>query len=154
MGYATTSCTFYLRPPKKAEPTQPAANEVVVSVGEASSVGEVAGTVEAVTVDASDLLIKKSSNSNHEYLFIEDDTEFESDMHEEGINLRAERRTYQKRKRRERIPNDPVEVSLGEVGPNLKFNETKVVDKSLKDKVVRDEPVYCSSDEYSVESDS
>ncbi|PHT72115.1 hypothetical protein T459_22900 [Capsicum annuum] len=129
-------------------------NEVVVSAGEALSVGEVAGTVEAVTVDASDLLIEKSSDLNHEDLFIEGDTKFESDMHEKGIKLRAERRTYQKRKRRERMPNDPVEVPLGEVGPNLKFNEIKVVDKSLKDKVVRDEPVYCSFDEYSMESDS
>ncbi|KAK4723781.1 hypothetical protein R3W88_026560 [Solanum pinnatisectum] len=57
---------------------------------------------------------------------------------EEGeyINLRAERRTYQRRKRRERIPNDHEEILVGEVGPDLGFDETDVVDKSLKGKVV------------------
>lgn len=46
-------------------------------------------------------------------------------MHEEDINLRAGRRKYQRRKRRERIPNDPIEVPIGEVGPDLGFEETK-----------------------------
>ncbi|PHU07675.1 hypothetical protein BC332_24164 [Capsicum chinense] len=86
------------------------------------------------------LLIKKGtkgsmkgigSDSDREDLFVKNDAEFESDVYEEDINLRAERRTCQRRKRRERIPNDPTEVPLGKVGPDLGFEETKIVDKSL-----------------------
>ncbi|KAF3641345.1 hypothetical protein FXO38_21665 [Capsicum annuum] len=127
--------------------------------GEASSAGviaagdEVAAASEAANTDASDFSTENSSDSDHEDLFIKDDTEFESDVHEEDIKLSAERRKYQKRKRREIIPNDPTKVPVGEVGPDLGFEETKIADKSLKGKVVGDEPVYFSFDEYSVDSD-
>ncbi|WMV41463.1 hypothetical protein MTR67_034848 [Solanum verrucosum] len=94
---------------------------------------------------------ENSSESDHENLFNEGEVEYNSDVHEEGINLRAERRTYQRSKRRERIPNDPEEIPIGEVGPNLGFDETDVVDKSLKGKVVGDEPIYCSSNAFSIE---
>ncbi|KAL3360717.1 hypothetical protein AABB24_013923 [Solanum stoloniferum] len=97
---------------------------------------------------------ENSSESDHEDLFNEGEAEYDSDVHEECINLRAERRTYQRRKRRERIPNDPEEIYVGEVGPDMGFDETDVVDKSLKGKVVGDEPVYCSSDAFSVETDT
>ncbi|XP_060178268.1 uncharacterized protein LOC132608224 [Lycium barbarum] len=55
-------------------------------------------------------------------------------------------------KRRERIRNDPREIPVGEVGPDLGFDETATPDTSLKGKVAGDEPVYISSDAYSVES--
>ncbi|PHT40638.1 hypothetical protein CQW23_19492 [Capsicum baccatum] len=121
--------------------------------GEAIDGGEAATTTEGTTIDASYLSNKKSSNSDHEDLFVEDNVEFKSDVHEENINLRSERRTYQKGKKRERISNDPTDVPLGEVSPDLGFNETEIVDKSLKGKVIGDEPVYCSFDEYNVEFD-
>lgn len=63
-------------------------------------------------------------------------------------------RVYQRRRRKKRIPNNPKEVPLGEVGPNLGFDETKVGDKSLKGKVVEDKPMYCNFNEYSVKYDS
>ncbi|KAG5579568.1 hypothetical protein H5410_050195, partial [Solanum commersonii] len=62
--------------------------------------------------------------------------------------------SMKRRKRRERLPNDYDEILVGKVGPDLGFAETDVVDKSLKGKVVGDELVYCSSDAFSVESDT
>lgn len=59
--------------------------------------------------------------------------------------------SYQKRKRTERAPKDPEEVSIVEVGPDVSFHETESVDK--KGKVVGDEHVYCTSDAYSVKTD-
>ncbi|KAM3381915.1 hypothetical protein P3S68_007488 [Capsicum galapagoense] len=126
---------------------------VVTIGGEATAGGEVAATSEVANTDVSDLSTENSLDSYHEDLFVEDDAEFESDVHEEDINLRDRRRKYQRRKRRERIPNDPTEVPVGEVGPDLGFEETEIADKSLKGKVVGDEPLYFSSDEYSVDSD-
>ncbi|KAF3650123.1 hypothetical protein FXO38_17326 [Capsicum annuum] len=100
-------------------------------VSKATAGGEAAATAEAANIDVSDLSTENSSDSDREDLFVKNDAEFESDVYEEDINLRAERRTCQRRKRRERIPNDPTEVPLGEVGPDLGFEETKIVDKSL-----------------------
>ncbi|KAH0722350.1 hypothetical protein KY289_005394 [Solanum tuberosum] len=96
----------------------------------------------------------QQKKSDHEDLFNEGEAKYDSDVHEECINLMAERRTYQRRKRRERIPNDPEEIPVGEVGPDLGFDETYVVDESLKCKVIGDESVYCSSDAFSVETDT
>ncbi|KAH0633538.1 hypothetical protein KY284_036324 [Solanum tuberosum] len=102
----------------------------------------------------SDQSTENSSDSDHEDLFHEDDVEYESDVHEENINLRAEKRSYQRRKRTERVPKDPEEVPVAEVGPDVGFDETEPVDKNTKGKVVGDENVYCSSDAYSIETDS
>ncbi|WMV51736.1 hypothetical protein MTR67_045121 [Solanum verrucosum] len=97
---------------------------------------------------------ENSSESDHEDLSNESEVEYDSDVHEKCINLRAKKRTYRRRKRKERIPNDPEEILVGEVGPDLEFDETGVVDKSLKGKVVSDELVYCSSSAFSVETDT
>ncbi|KAF3639192.1 hypothetical protein FXO38_22806 [Capsicum annuum] len=137
----------------EATPGEASSAGVVTAGGEVAAGGEAATTSEAANTDASDLLTEKSSDSDYEDLFVEDDTEFKSDVHEENINLRAERRKYQRIKRRERKPNDPTEVPVGEVGPDLEFEETEITDKSLKGKVAGDEPVYCSSDDYSMDSD-
>ncbi|KAG5589617.1 hypothetical protein H5410_040131 [Solanum commersonii] len=102
----------------------------------------------------SEYSIENSSESDREDLFNKGEAEYDSDVHEECINLRAERRTYQRRKRRERLPNDPEEIHVGKVGPDLGFDETNVVDKSLKGNVVGDEPVYCSSDAFSVKTNT
>ncbi|KAH0672798.1 hypothetical protein KY284_023885 [Solanum tuberosum] len=76
-------------------------------------------------------------NSDHEDLFNEGDAEYESDVHEENINLRDEKRSYQRRKRTKRVPKDPEEVPVAEVGPNVGFDETEPVDKNLKDNETR-----------------
>ncbi|PHT36482.1 hypothetical protein CQW23_24182 [Capsicum baccatum] len=144
----------YVELENEAAPGQLAANKVVASISEASSTGEAAATAKAATIDVSDLSTENSLDSDYEDLFVEDDVEFKSDMNKEDINLRVEWTTYQMRKKREIIANGLAEVPLGEVGLDLGFNKTKIVDKSLKGKVVGDEPVYYSSNEYSVESDS
>ncbi|PHT34926.1 hypothetical protein CQW23_26726 [Capsicum baccatum] len=123
----------------EAAPSQPTANQVFASFGKASSSGEATATAEATIIDAYDHSTENSSNSEHQDLFVEDDVEFKSDVHEDNINLRAKRRTYQRRKRTERIPNDLEKFPFGEVGPDLGFDETKIVDKSLKGKVVADQ---------------
>ncbi|KAH0712282.1 hypothetical protein KY289_008241 [Solanum tuberosum] len=117
-------------------------------------------TVESVVVEDdfpvldSDQSTENSSDSGHEDLFNEGDVKYESNVHEENINLRAERRSYQRRKRTERVPKYPGEVPGAEVGPDVGFDETELNDKNLKGKVIGDEHVYCSSDAYSVEIDS
>ncbi|KAG5606327.1 hypothetical protein H5410_027819 [Solanum commersonii] len=91
-------------------------------------------TVDPETVLDLDQSTKNSSDSNHEDLFNEGDVEYESDVHEENINLRDERRSYQRRKRTERVPKDPEEVPIVEVGPNVGFDKTEPVDKNLEGK--------------------
>ncbi|KAH0707668.1 hypothetical protein KY285_010368 [Solanum tuberosum] len=93
------------------------------------------------------------ASQNHQDLFNEGDDKYESDFHENNINLRAERRSYQRRERRQRTPNDPEEVLVTEVGPNLGFDETEPVDKNLEGKVVGDESEYCRSDAYNNKAD-
>ncbi|KAG5586558.1 hypothetical protein H5410_046992, partial [Solanum commersonii] len=75
---------------------------------------------------------ENSSDSNHEDIFHEGDAIYESDVHEKNINLRAEKRSYQRRKRTERVPKDPKEVLVAEVGPDVGFDETELVDKNIK----------------------
>ncbi|KAH0677711.1 hypothetical protein KY285_025512 [Solanum tuberosum] len=90
-------------------------------------------TVDPETLVDLDQSTENSSDSDHEDLFNEGDVEYESDVHEENINLRDERRSYQRRKRTKRVPKDPEEVPVAEVGPNVGFDETEPVDKNLKD---------------------
>jgi len=139
---ASTTTTATVEP-ETGTPTQPTFNPTVESVVE-----------DDFSVLDSDQSTENSSDSDHEDLFNEGDVEYESDVHEENINLRAERRSYQRRKRTERAPKDPEEVPVAEVGPDVGFDETEPVDKNLKGKIVGDEHVYCSSDAYSVETDS
>ncbi|PHT93264.1 hypothetical protein T459_01146 [Capsicum annuum] len=84
----------------EATPGEASSAGVVTAGGEVAAGGEAATTSEVANTDASDLLTEKSSDSDYEDLFVEDDTEFKSDVHEEDINLRAERRKYQRIKRR------------------------------------------------------
>ncbi|KAM3284948.1 hypothetical protein P3S67_023747 [Capsicum chacoense] len=82
----------------EAVPGEASSAGVVATGGEAAAGGEVAATSEAENTDVSDLSTKNSSYSDHEDLFVKDDAEFESDVHEKDINLRAGRRKYQMRK--------------------------------------------------------
>ncbi|KAF3662147.1 hypothetical protein FXO38_11335 [Capsicum annuum] len=143
--------TTYVELKNEAAPDKTSSAGVVTAGGETLAGGEAAATAEAASGEASSAGVV-AADSDHENLFIEDD-EFKNDVHEEDINLRAKRRKYQRQKRRERKSNDPKEVSIGEVGLDLGFEETEIADKSLKGKVDGDEPVYCSSDKYSVDFD-
>ncbi|KAF3634878.1 hypothetical protein FXO38_24926 [Capsicum annuum] len=143
----------YIELENKVTPSEASSAGVVAAGGEALADGKAGATAEAANIDVSDLSTENSSDSNHEDLFVEADAEFESDEHDEDINLRDERRTYQRKKRRQRIPNGPTEVPLGKVGLDLEFEETEIADKGLKGKVIGDETVYYRSDEYSMEFD-
>ncbi|MCD7469401.1 hypothetical protein HAX54_008376, partial [Datura stramonium] len=54
-----------------------------------------------------------------------------SDMHEEVRELRDEKMTYQRRKRKERVPHDTEEVPVGEARPDLDFDEIETGKISL-----------------------
>ncbi|KAH0712493.1 hypothetical protein KY289_008452 [Solanum tuberosum] len=139
---ASTTTTATIEPETGA-PTQPTFNPAVESVV----------VEDDFPVLDSDQSTENSSDSDHEDLFNEGDVEYESNVHEENINLRAERRSYQRRKRTERVPKDHEEVPVAEGGLDVGFDENELIDKNLKGKVVGDEHVYCSSDAYSVETD-
>ncbi|KAH0639713.1 hypothetical protein KY285_036299 [Solanum tuberosum] len=140
---ASTTTTATVEP-EIGTPTQPTFNPTIESLV----------VEDDFPVLDSDQSTENSSDLDHEDLFYKGDAKYESDVHEENINLRAEKRSYQRRKRTERVPKDPEEVPVAEVGPDVGFDETKLVDKNIKGKVVGDEHVYCSYDAYSIETDS
>ncbi|KAM3305205.1 hypothetical protein P3S67_012071 [Capsicum chacoense] len=78
----------------EAAPGGASSTDVVATGGEVADGGEVAATSEAANTYVSDLSTENNSDSDHEDLFVEDDAKFESDVHEEDINLRAGRRKY------------------------------------------------------------
>ncbi|KAH0655964.1 hypothetical protein KY285_030846 [Solanum tuberosum] len=51
------------------------------------------------------------------------DEDYDSDVHEEVRELRTEKRYFQRRKRKERVPVDTEEVPIGEAGVDLDVNE-------------------------------
>jgi len=55
----------------------------------------------------------------------DDDEDYGSDVHEEVRELRAEKRSFQRRKRKERVPADTEEVPVSEAGADLGFDETQ-----------------------------
>ncbi|KAK4716743.1 hypothetical protein R3W88_015081 [Solanum pinnatisectum] len=69
------------------------------------------------------------------------------------MELRAEKRSFQRRKRRERVASDNKEVPVGEAGPNLGFDETGIGKVSHEGRLEDDEPYFASSDEDSFELD-
>ncbi|KAK6802252.1 hypothetical protein RDI58_000032 [Solanum bulbocastanum] len=83
----------------------------------------------------------------------DDDEDYGSDVHDEVRELMAENRTFQKRKRNERVQADPEEVPIGEAGPDLGFHETETGKISVEGRLGGDEPYYPSSDVDSFEID-
>lgn len=102
----------------------------------------------------SDHSTKNNFESDHQELFDENKTKYESYVHKEYVNLRAKRRKYQRRKRKERIPNNTKEIPFDEISSDLDFDEIDVVDKNLKNKIAGDKHVYCNSNAFSVELDT
>ncbi|KAG5602796.1 hypothetical protein H5410_034166, partial [Solanum commersonii] len=70
----------------------------------------------------------------------DDDEDYGSDVHEEVRELRVEKRSFQKRKRKERVPVDTEEIPVGEAGADL-------------GRLGGDEPYFASSDDGSFEID-
>ena len=81
-----------------------------------------------LSVKGSDESTDESPDSENGDLTGEDD--YFSDVHEEYIELKNERRKAARRNRRERIPKDTEEVPCGEAGPDLGFDETAEVGKN------------------------
>ncbi|KAG5596508.1 hypothetical protein H5410_037740 [Solanum commersonii] len=79
--------------------------------------------------------------------------DYDSDVHEEVRELRSEKRSFQRRKRREIVPTDNEEVPVGEAGPDLGFDETETGKVSHEGRLGGDEPYFASSDEDSFELD-
>ena len=83
----------------------------------------------------------------------DDEEDYGSDVHEEVRKLRAEKRSFQRRKRKERVPADTEEVPVGEAGPDLGFDETGTGKVSHEGRLGGDEPYFASSDEDSFDLD-
>ncbi|KAH0777147.1 hypothetical protein KY290_008558 [Solanum tuberosum] len=71
----------------------------------------------------------------------DDDEDYGSDVHEEVRELRAEKRSFQRRKRKERVPADSEEVPVGEAGADLGFDETQTDEDEFSDECVESERV-------------
>jgi len=104
-------------------------------------------------VEGSDYSTEDSVESEAELVGDDDEEEYGSDVHEEVRELRAEKRSFQRRKRRERVAADNEEVPVGEAGPDLGFDETGTGKVSHEGRLGGDEPYFASSDEDSFELD-
>jgi len=105
-----------------------------------------------VEEDGSDYSTEESVDTEGE-LVGDDDEDYGSDVHEEVRELRAEKRTFQRRKRNERVQADTEEVPVGEVGPDLGFDKTETGKISVKGRLGGDKPYYPSFDADSFEID-
>ncbi|KAH0666239.1 hypothetical protein KY285_027445 [Solanum tuberosum] len=104
-------------------------------------------------VEGSDYSTEDSVESKAELVGDNDEEEYGSDVHEEVRELRAEKRSFQRRKIRERVAADNEEVLIGEAGPDLGFDETETGKVSHEGRLRGDEPYFASSDEDSFELD-
>ncbi|WMV55026.1 hypothetical protein MTR67_048411 [Solanum verrucosum] len=83
----------------------------------------------------------------------DDNEDYGSDVHEEVMKLRVEKRSFQRRKRKERVPADTEEVPVGETGADLGFDETQTGKISVEGRLEGDEPYFANSDDESFEID-
>ncbi|KAG5619832.1 hypothetical protein H5410_005050 [Solanum commersonii] len=83
----------------------------------------------------------------------DDDEDYGSDVHEEVRELRAEKRSFQRRKRKKRVPADTEEVPVSETRADLGFDETQTDKISVEERLGGDEPYFASSDDGSFEID-
>ncbi|WMV26677.1 hypothetical protein MTR67_020062 [Solanum verrucosum] len=104
-------------------------------------------------VEGSDYSTKDSVESEVELVGDDDEEEYGNDIPEEVRELRAEKRSFQRRKRRERVATDNEEVPVGEAGLDLGFDETKTGKVSHEGRLGGDEPYFAGSDEDSFELD-
>ncbi|KAH0648106.1 hypothetical protein KY285_033354 [Solanum tuberosum] len=104
-------------------------------------------------LDGSDYSTEDSVESEVELVGDDDEEEYGSGVHEEVRELGAEKRSFQRRKRRERATADNEEVPVGEARPDLGFDETETGKVSDEGRQGGDEPYFASSDEDSFELD-
>ncbi|WMV09817.1 hypothetical protein MTR67_003202 [Solanum verrucosum] len=104
-------------------------------------------------VEGSDYSTEDSVESEAELVGDDDEEEYDSDVHKEVRELRGEKRTFQRRKRREKVPADNEEVPVGEAGPDLGFDDTGTSKVSHEGRLGGDEPYFGSSDEDNFELD-
>ncbi|KAF3668404.1 putative C2 and GRAM domain-containing protein-like [Capsicum annuum] len=100
-------------------------------------------------VEASDYSTENNVESEGELVGDDDEEEYGNDVPEEVRELRVEKRKFQRRKRNERVPADNAEVPVGEVVPDLGFDETEIGRVSYEGRLGGDEPYFASSDEDS-----
>ncbi|KAH0692602.1 hypothetical protein KY285_019699 [Solanum tuberosum] len=139
-------------------------NGVDVSLNTTSNIPSTSNTTAPYTnpsdSEDSDYSVKGSNESTEESDDSEDselleDDQYGSDVHDELIQLRAEKRSFlRRRKRRERIPADTEEVPCGNAGADLGFDETAINTNTLEGRLGGDEPYYASSDACSFETDT
>ncbi|KAK6791237.1 hypothetical protein RDI58_010318 [Solanum bulbocastanum] len=119
----STSPSFTITPPFTATPpfniaTADAATDDDIDVGPA-------GPDFPKEIEGSDYSTEDSVESEAELVGDDDEEEYSSDVHEEVRELRAEKRSFQRRKRRERLTADNEDVPVGEAGLDLGFDETE-----------------------------
>ena len=83
----------------------------------------------------------------------DDEEDYGSDVHEEVRELRDEKRSFQRRKRKERVPIVIEEVPVGEARLDLGFDETQTGKIKFEGRLGGDEPYFASSDDESFEID-
>ncbi|KAH0715181.1 hypothetical protein KY284_008086 [Solanum tuberosum] len=104
-------------------------------------------------VEDSDYSTEDYVESEVELVGNDEEKEYGSDVHEKFRELRAEKRSFQRRKRTERVLADNEEVPIGEAGPDLGFDETGIGKISHEGRLGGDEPYFASFDEDNFELD-
>ncbi|KAH0712537.1 hypothetical protein KY289_008496 [Solanum tuberosum] len=104
-------------------------------------------------VEDSDYSTEDCVESEAELVGNDEEEEYGSDVHEKVRELRAEKRSFQRRKRTERVLADNEEVPVGEARPDLGFDETGTGKISHEGRLGGDDPYFASSDEDSFELD-
>ncbi|PHT97464.1 hypothetical protein BC332_33610 [Capsicum chinense] len=113
----------------EAAPAQSTTNQVVASIGEASSAAEatIVDVDDGLPILASDHSIKNSSDSDYQDLFVEDDGEFKSDVHKDDIRTDI---------KCDSIDNNTIESFNGWIlGPKHKTIVTMLEEIRVKDSV-------------------
>ncbi|KAK6803037.1 hypothetical protein RDI58_000821 [Solanum bulbocastanum] len=145
----STSPSFTTTPPFTATPpfntvTADGATDDDIDVGPA-------GPDFLEEVEGSDYSTEDSVESEVELVGDDDEEEYGSDVHVR--ELRAKKRSFQRRKRRERLTADNEDIPAGEAGPDLGFVETEKGKVSHEGRLGGDEPNFASSDEDNFELD-
>ncbi|KAK6788801.1 hypothetical protein RDI58_012599 [Solanum bulbocastanum] len=137
----STSPSFTIIPPFTATPTF----NTVIADG---------ATADSATDDDIDVgPAQKNIESEAELVKDDDEEDYGSDVHEEVRELRAEKRSFQRRKRKKRLTADNEDVPVGETGADLDFDETEKGKVSHKGRLGGDKPYFASSDKDNFELD-
>ncbi|KAF3625516.1 hypothetical protein FXO38_29736 [Capsicum annuum] len=135
-------------------PTSTAALSVAISTAAAASVASPSAAATSVAVGSAAVVDDIDVGpAGRELVGDDTDEEYGTDVHEEVKELRADKRKFQRRKIKKRVPADNAEVPVGEAGPDLGFDDTETGKVSHEGRLGGDEPYFASSDEGSFELD-